>query len=411
MDFSSSGKLLVVGCDYGKASLFDPVTQRHIKSIKKAHNDNVNSVKFMDDRMFATCSDDMTIAVWDVRNLNKSVAVLKDHQKWVKCLGYLPKNDLLVSTAFDGSVYTWNMKNYSEDGGFSVNSKISIDGILRTTLSPDSSKLIISMTNGILMVISNLDFETLPSDIQGFTPKLYRNMQITGRVYPGAINHTRMFHRERNRIEFIVDFPRMDRHEVLSSIQVHPKGWNVSTRNVAVHNESEWTCVHDIQDVNKEHILDYYLHDGPERFKRCHPLVQYDLCKQIPYTNGYTLPNVEQTINEPSNFQIHKNTIRLTHFIEESSVGKGLIKEHCYSRDGRIIGSPFGRGIRLLSFSPDCEEFPSSHPKWPGSKLHVVSLLQHNNSDKIICTKFSPTCPLLVSGCFTGEIVWFQPIM
>jgi len=30
---------------------------------------------------------------------------------------------------------------------------------------------------------------------------------------------------------------------------VHPQGWNVLSRNVTTDEQSEWTCVHDIQDI------------------------------------------------------------------------------------------------------------------------------------------------------------------
>lgn len=32
-------------------------------------------------------------------------------------------------------------------------------------------------------------------------------------------------------------------------LQVHPQGWNVLSRNVTTDEQSEWTCVHDIQDI------------------------------------------------------------------------------------------------------------------------------------------------------------------
>lgn len=30
---------------------------------------------------------------------------------------------------------------------------------------------------------------------------------------------------------------------------MHPQGWNVLSRNVTTDEQSEWTCVHDIQDM------------------------------------------------------------------------------------------------------------------------------------------------------------------
>lgn len=49
---------------------------------------------------------------------------------------------------------------------------------------------------------------------------MYRLMQLSKTTIPNAAAHTHMFTRKRNRIEFIVDFPRNDDAEIISSIQV-----------------------------------------------------------------------------------------------------------------------------------------------------------------------------------------------
>lgn len=110
----------------------------------------------------------------------------------------------------------------------------------------------------------------------------------------------------------------------------------------------------------------------------------------------------------PPGHKIHRNFNRLTHFIEEANVGRGFIKELCYSNDGRIICSPFSHGVRMLSFSPKCDELSTLQPKLPGVKLHEIGTnVSHSNI--VLCTKFSPVHPLLVSGCLSGRIVWYQP--
>lgn len=121
--------------------------------------------------------------------------------------------------------------------------------------------------------------------------------------------------------------------------------------------------------------------------------------------NNTNYMNVYQV---PPDHKIHKNYNRLTHYIEEANVGRGFIKELCYSNDGRIICSPFSHGVRLLSFSPNCDELSTLQPKPPGIKLHEIGTnVSHSNT--VLCTKFSPVHPLLVSGCLAGRIVWYQP--
>ena len=43
----------------------------------------------------------------------------------------------------------------------------------------------------------------------------------------------------RNRIEFITDFPLGDKAEVISSLQVHPNGWSVLSRNTTLEEQGE----------------------------------------------------------------------------------------------------------------------------------------------------------------------------
>lgn len=113
----------------------------------------------------------------------------------------------------------------------------------------------------------------------------------------------------------------------------------------------------------------------------------------------------------PRNHKIHQNSSRLTHFIEEPNVGSGYIKELCFSADGRLICSPFGHGIRLLAFSNECQELSNcvtgnNEP----IQLHELAM-KISHSDIVLSTKFSPRHCLLVSGCLSGKIVWYQPVV
>jgi hypothetical protein len=112
----------------------------------------------------------------------------------------------------------------------------------------------------------------------------------------------------------------------------------------------------------------------------------------------------------PRNQHIHQNIKRLTHFIEEPNVGKGFIKELCFSADGRLICSPFGYGVRLLAFSPDCAELSTCVPPRPPVQLYELAT-NVCHADIVVSTKFSPQHCLLVSGCLSGKIVWHQPVV
>lgn len=113
----------------------------------------------------------------------------------------------------------------------------------------------------------------------------------------------------------------------------------------------------------------------------------------------------------PRNHRIHQNIPRLTHYTEEPCVGSGYIKELCFSPDGRLICSPFGKGLRLLAFSKQCQELADcvSSPSESTQLIEVASSYSHE--DIVVSTKFSPRHCLLVSGCLSGKIVWYQPVV
>lgn len=105
---------------------------------------------------------------------------------------------------------------------------------------------------------------------------------------------------------------------------------------------------------------------------------------------------------------IPQNVRRMLYSIEQPNKGKGLIKEECFSSDGRLICSPYDKGFRLLSFSDDCLELPKALQKEKSHKLNILKYFKCH-SDIVVSTRFSPIQPLLASGCLQGNVVWHQP--
>ena len=109
------------------------------------------------------------------------------------------------------------------------------------------------------------------------------------------------------------------------------------------------------------------------------------------------------------NLHIHRNKQRLTHYIQEPNVGRGFIKEISFSSDGRIICSPFGFGLRLLAFGPQCQELCDLQPERPMQLYELTSNMSHVSS--VVASKFSPTHCLLVTGCLNGKVDFHQPVL
>ncbi|XP_032783070.2 DDB1- and CUL4-associated factor 10 [Daphnia magna] len=607
LEYSPDGSILIAACEQKSFIVLDPITRRDVHNVYNSHSDCVNCVKFLDCRTFATCSDDTTVALWDIRNLKQKMRTLRGHSNWVKNIEFVREEGLLVTSGFDGCVFTWDINSYTEQG-FMSQRVFHTNGLMRMRLTPDNTKMILCTAGGYIMIIHNLDFATLNQDLAGFKPNMYRLMQISQTPISLATNFSHLFRSKRNRIELISDWPAGNEAEVISSLHVHPQGWCVVSRNTSNLDKSEWTCVHDIQDMsldspaisrkrprveNEEsqpstsypvtssssgsssdqsdeethhpRAATTNISPGPQVEVRITAPLQWgtrtgeaagfhlrldsdrvsvenesidNLEVRIPSEevlealetirraqsgedenhtsefrirhrmfrrNSTPLParlgqlnnNASSSDGIPSSsllvtdqrdrssredvawedsenpnitahfvravadlaarsvhlldpfrlrsrhdirrhppsltydaesrgdfeMDIHSNLNRITYFVEEPNVGRGYIKELCFSPDGRVIASPYSNGVRLLTFNPQCADMsyslsPSAirgtrsngNEKEPPHTLHSLTT-NKGHSDVVVTTKFSPTHPLFVSGCLGGKIVWHQPVL
>lgn len=613
--------MLVAACERQSILLFDPFNARLVGHKSKAHTDCVNCVRFLDSRVFATCSDDTTVSLWDVRFLRHEIRTLRGHSNWVKNIEYDADHSLLLTSGFDGSIYTWDINSYSVNEP-NFKRVFHTRGLMRSKLTPDSSKLVISTTEGYLIVIHNLDLSCLEQDLRGFKPKFYRFMQLVQTPRHSTTLYNHVFERHRNRVEFISDFPGRDEACVIASLQIHPQGWCCLSRNTSSDENSEWTCLHDIQEMKtdlsenedlddvEDEMLDYnpqpstsgeqvhrrpigsmspiptrsrsptsnsrssspswliYVHvqsptpensasddddnlepddydddSDPAEFvprERARPtrnrMVYYRTPRvdTSPTSNGQGSSNNGETTNDHSGstssatqpdqgwhpvvtpvqdllsginpsrvgsrrstavlgngnyyspssetapsaasvgspvagassgnggsnssnssssgigssgeqgssqspvdytfifrtggqqkrtlavcsdikpypshlYKIHKNRPRLLYYSEEPNVGRGFIKELCFSPDGRLICSPFGFGTRLLAFNPHCLELPDCVPSRPLKMCEVTCTMAHSNV--VVTAKFSPTHCMYVAGCLNGRVTFHQPVL
>ncbi|KAK7109125.1 DDB1- and CUL4-associated factor 10 homolog [Littorina saxatilis] len=237
-DFATDGSVLVAACEGKSFLVFDPVNYRLINAREKAHNDCVNCVRFLDTRSFVTCSDDTSVILWDLRFLKNSVRSFLGHSNWVKNIEYASSLGLLVTSGFDGAVYTWNINNYSKEE--ECKRVFYIEGLMRCKLTPDDSKLVISTSRGYLLLVHDLDLARLDVDMDCYKAGLSVSNDSS------ACDFNTLFTRDRNRLEMVNDFPEDNKAEIVASLQVHPQGWCVVSRNTSADEATEWTCVHDI---------------------------------------------------------------------------------------------------------------------------------------------------------------------
>ncbi|XP_013171034.1 PREDICTED: DDB1- and CUL4-associated factor 10 isoform X2 [Papilio xuthus] len=494
LEFSPEGNLLVAACEKRSIQIFDPLTHYRIRSVNVAHSDCVNCVKFLDSRMFATCSDDATIALWDIRNLGRKICSLIGHSNWVKNIEFSVKDKLLVTSGLDGSIYTWDINSYTEYNV--VHHRVfHASDLMRCRLSPDAKQMVMCTTGGLLVIIHNLNLSTLAHDLRGFKPNLYRLMQMSHQLIPIAAMYDHLFDEERreNRVELISDFPEGNDAKVVSALQIHPQGWCALSRNISHGDRSEWSCIHDIQptDSSDKSTLDTEPRSPPSpvpslspapaltsanlpvpaplppsprrtppaRARRLARHMNFRMLRQrnsnsrgqmgrnfnmqrimgfatgiappatlprprttprpisiavsdstTPSTSGQTPASRHGDAEEATKHYIRQNRQRLLYYVEETNEGRGFIKELCFSADGRLVCSPFGRGMHLLALNKDCSELCHCVQDFHGpAPLVEVGQSLGIHQDLVVSSKFSPRHHVLVTGCLEGKIVWYEP--
>ncbi|XP_056152049.1 DDB1- and CUL4-associated factor 10 [Lampris incognitus] len=375
LEYSPDGSVLTVACEQTEVLLFDPISSKHIKTLVEAHEDCVNNIRFLDNRLFATCSDDTTIALWDLRKLNSKVCSLHGHASWVKNIEYDTTTRLLVTSGFDGNVITWDTNRFTEDG-CPHKKFFHTRYLMRMRLTSDCSKMLISTSSGYLLILHDLDL-TQSLEVGSYRMLRARRTPLssdggtsasrsTGTPRQGNDSSKIHPHREglspRNSLEVLTpEIPgERDRGNCITSLQLHPKGWATLIRCSSNMDDQEWTCVYEFQE------------------------------------GAPTRPPVSP-----------RCSLRLTHYIEEANVGRGYIKELCFSPDGRLICSPYGYGVRLLAFDQRCAELADCLPVQTSCLKEVRSIYSH--SDVVLTTKFSPTHCQLASGCLSGRVALYQP--
>ncbi|XP_076461224.1 DDB1- and CUL4-associated factor 10-like [Babylonia areolata] len=568
-DFSTDGAVLVAACEGKSFLVFDPNNRKLLKARRRAHTDCVNCVRFLDTRSFVTCSDDTTVALWDLRYLKNKVRVFAGHTSWVKNIEYASSLGLLITSGFDGAVYSWNINNYSKDE--ECKRLFHTEGLMRCKLTPDESKLVLSTSRGYLMVVHDLDLLQLNVNMDNYKADLTSGSRFRATI----ANFYALFKRTKNRLEIINEFPEGNDAENIASLQVHPQGWCIVSRNTNKEDVAEWTCVHDIhtqpslvkEEEGEEQMTTHLpsnssvrigppsnssARTNPPRVRWGPPLLRThrpylgSLHPALPQrANGQehaavvfrSLPGVsagmssqdedeldtdsdssdsdtssvdltgcgsnecgacsrgETTVSQglykyflgaqwndpgPSRIRVrhragssdvdmpdnpvdpdqqqnedwhahnqvqrstrlrlpgrqrlatfrhehhvrhsYRNRVvpafkrsylsqpRLIYCQQEPNVGRGFIKEQCFSSDGRLIVSPCGNGVRLLAFDNQCRELCDCDPvvaRQPRPLHEMRELRSHPHV--VLTTRFSPTHSLFVSGSLDGSVAFMTP--
>lgn len=137
----------------------------------------------------------------------------------MKNIEYSQKHGMLVTSGFDGTIFSWDINSHTERG-FNYEKIFHTAGLMRCKISRDETKMVICTTSGYLVIVHNLDLKHFAKDLQSFKPSLYRLMQMGRQYIPRAGKADNVFTNKRNRVEIISDFPEGNEAEIISSLQV-----------------------------------------------------------------------------------------------------------------------------------------------------------------------------------------------
>lgn len=373
LEFSPVDDLALTVCANRAIVGYDPrlsTKTKPVRVVPHAHEDCANCITFLDGFTFATCSDDKTIRVWDLRNMSTYLATLQGHSSWVKNIEYDTKSGLLFSIAFVDGVRVWDINNLDEykDNSNPNNLIIDVPSPIRMRISPDSSKMFLSMRQNICMVVDRFDGTTL-QDIGEDVQKLLNSTKGVVEKLKKRTSNCPSVHTMSG-----LKGPRSFR-AVMSS-RFHPSSDFIALRHIDAQREAisqELTTLYDLRDCN----LDY------------NPLHTVDECQE----------NYLKYVDDPS-----------------PNEALDFIKEISFSNDGRILASPFETGVRLLAVDSSCtpmdvyfdSRYHSKEKALNCPDLEVVQTSFGHHSPVLTC-RFSNHDMILGTGCLQGKIVFHKP--
>lgn len=378
IEFSPVDDIALTVCSNRAIVSYDPrlsTCSKPLHIVRNAHDDGVNCLTFLDAFSVATCSDDKTIRIWDLRNFRHSVAVLQGHENWVKNVEYDRRSGNLFSIAFHDGVRLWDINKLSEYTTEKCENLVfKMADPVRMRLSPDGSKMFVSGRNNICLVVDSLDGNSIDNVSDDIESLLHR---------PGRPLDRRLVERltglksNRPSMHIMSGLQRRDSCRSVMSAVIFPSGDFVGLRHI---------------DVKGSHF-------------HAENLTIYDL-RELPETGYRPVYNARQCQE------------RYLMYIDEDSPEESLefIKEISLSMDGRILASPYGTGVRLLAVEPKAvpvetffdDRYHSPFKAMCSQDLEVLQSIDGHKRAVLTC-KFANNDLLLGTGCMDGHVVFHKP--
>ncbi len=370
IEFSPVDDLALIVSSNKAILSYDPrlSSSKPIHELRNAHDDAVNCLTFIDPLSFATCSDDKTIRIWDLRQLKYSIAVLQGHRNGgIKNIEYDKNSGRLFSIAFYDGVREWKMDKMCDYTSQQCDNLVfKMNYPVRMRLSPNGNKMFISEENNKCTVIDRFNGNYLKE------------------ISPVIKDLSEPFF-ETNTYKYL-ERSRYNRPSVYTMSEQRERA----------------------SDLNRAILSAVFFHCGEFIGLR-----HADRGDNYTLREDLSLFDLRQDVYKPkySSEECQRKYLKYTN--ERKSLD---IKEISVSKDGRIIASPHEGGVRLQAIDeqatpPDVffdDRYHSLFKEQRTLDFYTMQTMTGHNSEVQAC-KFANNDLLLATGCLNGHILFHKP--
>jgi len=302
--------------------------------------------------------------------------------------------------------------------------------IARMRLTPDASKMIVSLHSGQLVLIKNLDL-TKKNELEVNLGNVsnYISSCLTAALRANPESGSKILVpveciRKTNQIELLLEPGR----GYSTSLQLDPSGRYLLTRRHMI-DKSEECCVFDLEKSNPHDdvLKNDYLTTGKHRSSLRDFFNWYedtDDEEDITITNEEDAERLDlqsnakaENITHRANFVPVTTSVRnafpyrLLFQIEDSHNEEGFIKGPCFSSNGRFFCSPYHRGVRIFDFLDGVQQQERERAYGKQVKYDLPSFvnLVNTHSAGVLTTRYHPFLPMFASGGIDGRVCFYMP--
>ncbi|XP_051894072.1 WD repeat-containing protein 55 isoform X2 [Pristis pectinata] len=147
--FTDNGEELVTVSKDKSIHILNVESGKLVTRIPKAHSVAINSLKLIDENLFATGDDDGLLKVWDLRK-KTSFMEMKNHDDYISDITIDQNKKILLTTSGDGTMGVFNIKRRR----FELQSEFQDGDLTSLAIMKRGSKVVCSSSEGMIYLFN-----------------------------------------------------------------------------------------------------------------------------------------------------------------------------------------------------------------------------------------------------------------